>query len=228
MDSKIENIDLLRSFILKLTDQDIYEIKEISLSSAQKSRIAAWCENNSISIPDLDNPSFWLSSDFSSVKAAPKLQMNFPDNDSQFIGIDIQSISEFTKKLGDIDKNNKELALIFTDHEISYAESKANPKETITGIYAAKEAILKCMNMDAKNWKEIEIKYKNGKPSFKSIAINISHSKDFAIAIAFFQKNVVTKKILSSDNKKSFDPVYLIGNLGGIAFLIYLIFFIIF
>ena len=55
MDTKIENLDLLRSYILKLTDQDIYELEQISLSSAQKSRVASWCDANNIEIPDLSN-----------------------------------------------------------------------------------------------------------------------------------------------------------------------------
>ena len=54
----IENIDLLRSYILKLTDNDIYELEEISLTSAQKSRIASWCEANGIEIPNLNNKNF--------------------------------------------------------------------------------------------------------------------------------------------------------------------------
>ena len=76
MDTKIENLDLLRSYILKLTGQDIYELEEISLSSAQKSRVASWCDANNIETPDLNNSSFWKNSINTKESLKPQKEYN--------------------------------------------------------------------------------------------------------------------------------------------------------
>ena len=220
MDSKFEKIDQLREFILKLTDTDINEVDEISLSSAQKSRIAVWCENNEVSTPDLDDPSFWKKSVSTHTKNFSIPKLNLPDNKNYFIGIDIQSIKEFTEKIGVIDKNNKDLALIFTEREISYAESKTNPKETLTGIFSAKEAILKCMNTKVTSWRDIEIKHKENQPHFKGTALNISHSKDFAIAVALFQKVMDDNEVEKPKENILIKSIKILGLIGGFIYLV--------
>ena len=95
MDTRIENIDLLRSFILKLTDVDIYEVNSISLTSAQKSRIAAWCDENNIEVPDLSNNSFWQAGINSNIN--PYFFTSDKSKSNLLIGIDIQSVNEFLK-----------------------------------------------------------------------------------------------------------------------------------
>ena len=126
MDSNIQSLDLLRSFILKLTDADIYEIDEISLTSGQKARIASWCEDNNIDIPDLNNTKFWKNGILEK-QINPNLAINnFSKTKDILVGIDIQQIDEFMPDVTEVTKNDKNLNSIFTKRELSYAESKIN------------------------------------------------------------------------------------------------------
>ncbi len=224
MDTRIENIDLLRSFILKLTDVDIYEVNSISLTSAQKSRIAAWCDENNIEVPDLSNNSFWQAGINSNIN--PYFFTSDKSKSNLLIGIDIQSVNEFLKDKTNFSKNDDDLLNIFTVREISYAESKDNPKETLTGIFAAKEAIYKAKNISIRNWNSIEIKYENDIPSFKNFSISISHSDNLAIAVAVIAKedfNSTQENHKENNHKQSSfirNFIYLVGTLGGIIYLI--------
>lgn len=81
---------------------------------------------------------------------------------------------------------------IFSAHELS-----GNPTpQTLAGLFAVKEAVKKALDLEADDWKKIEIiKNKNGRPNVKltnikeSIAsndISISHDGDYAMAVATF------------------------------------------
>jgi phosphopantetheinyl transferase (holo-ACP synthase) len=234
MDTKIENLDLLRSYILKLADQDIYELEEISLSSAQKSRVASWCDANNIETPDLNNSSFWKNS--INTKESLKSQKEYNSNNFSGLlsGVDIQKVSEFFPDLEKFSKNDKNLLGIFTKTELSYAESKSNTRETLAGIFAAKESIFKCSNIEKRNWSEIELKYKNGKPEYKGYTISISHSGEYAIATAIkeiqsFDQNTVISELKEEinrhnlDNKSSnklYENILMLGSIGGLFFII--------
>ena len=104
--------------------------------------------------------------------------------------------------------------------------------------FAAKESIFKCDNIEKKNWTDIELKYKNGKPEYKGYTISISHSGEYAIAFAIkeiksFDQNAVISEITedidnnNSDKKLSkrfYENILMIGSLGGLLFLINYIF----
>ena len=224
MDSKIQNIDLLRSFILKLTDSDIYAIEKLSLTSAQKSRIASWCEENNIEIPDLSNESFWKDG-VNNNNNNKNLYIETDFENNILIGVDIQCISEFLKDKNSFSKLDEDLFGIFTKRELSYAESKEDPKETLTGIFAAKEAIYKSQRIEIRNWNEIEIKHEKGIPSFKNYSISISHSGNFAIAIAAIGKDSkISKTELIKVSDSSFKAklrnlIIAVGVFGGILYL---------
>ena len=79
---------------------------------------------------------------------------------------------------------------MFTEIEVVYSLSRPDPKITLLGIYAAKEAVIKALNNKNKiQYNFIEIRhYSNGKPyvvlkSYPKIflEISISHSIDIAI-----------------------------------------------
>ncbi|WP_107040056.1 holo-ACP synthase [Brumimicrobium mesophilum] len=108
------------------------------------------------------------------------------------IGIDIEHISRF-KKL--FDHKNRLLQKMFNSSEWEYAISKANPSQTLTGIWCAKEAVVKAtFSIEEIFIKDITIAHKSsGAPyaNFKSESINcesikisISHAKDYATAVA--------------------------------------------
>ena len=100
------------------------------------------------------------------------------------IGIDIERSSEFPSS-GDYRKEAFYLQN-FAPSEISYAILQPNPPLTFTGLFAAKEALVKA-RADLHNlpFNEIEIKHdSNGKPGFTGMSISISHIDDLAVAVA--------------------------------------------
>lgn len=104
------------------------------------------------------------------------------------VGIDIVDLSSFEKK---ISKKNF-LEKTFTQKELIYANKKTNTLQTLGGIFAAKEAIVKAFNLNLSFIlrKRIEILHnKKGKPYFKigsninESSLSISHDGNYAIAI---------------------------------------------
>jgi len=108
------------------------------------------------------------------------------------VGIDIESIARFqslfTKKKGLLKR-------MFNESEWNYALTKPNPSQTLTGIWCAKEAVLKAVYPSFQLFiKDITIKHKDtGAPyvilncnevASERIKISISHAKDYATAVA--------------------------------------------
>jgi holo-[acyl-carrier protein] synthase len=86
------------------------------------------------------------------------------------------------------------LKRIFYETEIEYAFNQRSPSESLTGIWCAKEAVLKAI-CEKITIRDIEIKRKeNGVPivivhnllanNIQSVKVSISHTKDYAIASA--------------------------------------------
>ena len=110
------------------------------------------------------------------------------------VGIDIVSIPRIEYLLSNkpnIIKN------FFSKYEWEYAENKANISQTLTGIWCAKEAVVKSFaTIEPIFITEIKLKHNSiGIPYILSIAnknlmnkykinISISHSKEYATAIA--------------------------------------------
>ena len=104
------------------------------------------------------------------------------------IGIDIQELSKFDKA------NVNLLKKIFTGKELKNLKNRG--KHHICGLFSAKEAVIKAYGPFKKLyfW-DIEVLHnKNGSPyavikkhkraGSKSLKISISHSKDYAVAVA--------------------------------------------
>lgn len=113
-------------------------------------------------------------------------------------GIDIIEVERIEKNI----KNDKFLKKIYTQKEIAYLyERKLNP-QTAAGIFAAKEAVAKCLGTGFSNFgaSDIEItKNEMGKPlvtlynnaleickenKIYNIQVSITHIKDYAVAQA--------------------------------------------
>ena len=175
------------------------------LSSAQRARFISWLRENNLS----------LSESSKEIEAKTELASNFQSNDESVaigikgIGVDIQFIPElFPSKVSDL-KSDPEILRIFSRHEIAFAETKRKPNETLTGIFAAKEAIIKAGFQSKSNsdLNKIEILHsEDGKPEFPDYALSISHSNEYAIAIA--QKNEVVQKKSKLATPKESDAVY--------------------
>jgi phosphopantetheine--protein transferase-like protein len=124
---------------------------------------------------------------------------NFSSSDLS-VGIDIQNIAELP------DSNDFwEDAFYktkFKPEEIGYSVKKENARQSFAGIYAAKEALIKCDNK--LNWDDIIILHdENNKPACTGFVISISHSAENAIAVAI--KN--TGSISASENNFKTQPV---------------------
>ncbi|MDI6641241.1 MAG: holo-ACP synthase [Elusimicrobiota bacterium] len=108
------------------------------------------------------------------------------------IGIDIVEV----KRIKQLLKYRKFLNRVFSDDEIQYCSSKKNKAEHFAVRFAAKEALWKALRSHQQiTHKDISIKNLNsGKPKVilpprlkkleKKISVSLSHTKDFACAVA--------------------------------------------
>lgn len=100
------------------------------------------------------------------------------------IGIDIISVSKLKEK------SDKFLRKIFTSNELFYAFKKKNPYQTLAGIFALKEAVIKAYNLNMSYFKnsKIEVLHKANRPYIlinnKKINCDVSISHDDGKAIA--------------------------------------------
>lgn len=114
-------------------------------------------------------------------------------------GVDIVKIARIERIL----ETNRDsfLERIFTDEEIEYIKNKNYNAQTISGLFAAKEAVSKVLGtgIGKVNWKHIKVYYdEKGKPHVKlnsqeeimdslnidEIHVSISHEREYAVAFA--------------------------------------------
>ncbi len=112
--------------------------------------------------------------------------------------IEIARIERIIERYG-----QKFLDRMFTEPEQTYCSGFRKPSQHFAGRFAAKEAIVKALGTgirDGLEWTDIEIiNDKNGKPIVHlsekiidkfidpEIQISISHSKEYATAVALYQ-----------------------------------------
>ena len=110
------------------------------------------------------------------------------------VGTDIESVDRFKKLL---QLKRKLIKDIFFESEYNYAFNKKNFEQSLTGIWCAKESVVKSFSqIISLNIRDVEIickknhaplvsiKKLNQKEFNFEISISISHTKDFATAIA--------------------------------------------
>lgn len=183
------------SYFEKLLNKKLDENSLIVLSSGQSARAHAWLTGNGFNCHlILGKGSFTINqlingdaadTPLVSKKSFEPIRLNQDIVTSNNVGIDIQNIKELFPTETTIDfKSNQDLLGIFSLKELSYAESKINPIQTLAGIFAAKEAIIKASITPFK-FNDLEIlPDKNGKPISNGFNISISHSQDYAVAVA--------------------------------------------
>jgi holo-[acyl-carrier protein] synthase len=108
------------------------------------------------------------------------------------VGIDIEETLRFRRK--PLKANKSLYNSIFTESELSYCGRYSDPYPHLTGIFAAKEAVIKCSNQQRLRIKDIEIvRTRDGKPTVVTpynknnsadISISISHTRSLATAVA--------------------------------------------
>jgi holo-[acyl-carrier-protein] synthase len=154
-------------------------------------------------------------------------------------GVDIVKISRIERIL--TENRDGFLRRIFTAEEVEYIKNKNYNAQTISGLFAAKEAVAKLLGtgIGKVNWKHINICYdEKGKPyvrlngqedimnhlNIDQIHVSISHEKEYAVAMAIgenYERKIRTKvpqfikDILPEREKDSHKGTY--GRVGIIA-----------
>jgi len=141
------------------------------------------------------------------------------------VGLDMENILNF-KEPNDY-REDEFYKQNFSGSEIAYCLLQSNPLQSFAGKFAAKEALIKCNNsLKSIPFNQIEILNKpSGQPYFQSYAISISHSGDFAIAIAVLNLHQETTKQPEKDTVKKktsiFDYFSIISLIISITVLIF-------
>lgn len=151
------------------------------------------------------------------------------------IGIDLVDIEKFSMKASD-----KFLKKIYTEKELTYSFNKRNSLQTLAGIFAAKEAIIKANNLNLAYIlrKKIEIKHIDNKPIalLGGVEINgsisISHDGNYAIAICQMKEQYhmnISKEIKalmpkrkSESHKGDYGRIAVLGGSSGMAGSVYM------
>lgn len=183
-------------YFSKLLNKSVHGDTAIALSSAQKSQAYNWMIDKKIAFDESVLLKRFTINQLINSKSnmhsnvGKSIEVDF-DTDfhstSGFVsaGIDIQRMDEiFPNGLPFDPKDSDKLKGIFTTSELSYAQSKEYPEETLTGIFCAKEAIQKASNVKLKLNKIEVLPDKDGRPTSPGYSLSISHSGDYAIAIA--------------------------------------------
>ena len=113
-------------------------------------------------------------------------------------GVDIVNVARIDKIL--LDNRQQFYNKIFTPEEISYIEKKGHKATTVSGLFAAKEAVSKALGtgIGVLGWKDVEILHEpKGRPYINftergqkimeeigigELQISISHEREYAIA----------------------------------------------
>ena len=198
-------------YLSRLLNKKVDAGTEITLSSAQRARLHAWLTNNQVVFDEAILSKKFAVNNLLNGNSNSQVQLNESRQVNSLsssiaghvgsVGIDIQRIDELFPNGLPIDpKSGPELTSIFTMSELSYAQSKDNPIETLAGIFAVKEAIQKCADRN-KNYLDIQVSYEqSGKAEVYGYAVSISHSGNYAIAVAFSISNDLKNPIESSNS----------------------------
>ena len=169
----------VQRYLEKLTGRNGVAIEE--LTSAQRARFASWAKEKGIDLKTSVKSAKLINSEVGLV-----LPTEGDGGTLSSVGIDIQHISELSVPDKDW-KSSPELLHIFTKKEIAYSESKVNALETLVGIFAAKEAVVKTFEVNPFiSLSSVEIDHdQSGKPISAYAEVSISHSQEYAVAMAF-------------------------------------------
>lgn len=147
------------------------------------------------------------------------------------IGVDIVDV----ERIKNLKKREQFIEKICTNYEKHYINSKKKKWETLAGMFAAKEAMMKALKVGIGHYsfKDFEIKHtKEGAPmgflksENYSFHLSISHDGGLAIAVALLKEEncgiEIIKPRKSDSHKGSYGKIGLIGGSKGMAGSIYL------
>jgi phosphopantetheinyl transferase (holo-ACP synthase) len=183
------------AYFASLLAREVTDSTILHLSSAQRVRTHAWLKANAIAFDQrlLDRP-FTVSQLLGESRrrgeppqaVAVLDEVGLGSTAGIDCGVDIQCIAElFPQGLPSDPKSDAELLEMFSLREISYAQAKPNPAHSLAGLFAAKEAIVKCSGQGVTPLASLEIlPNAAGRPQHPEYSISISHSRDYAVAVA--------------------------------------------
>ncbi|MDB9892075.1 4'-phosphopantetheinyl transferase superfamily protein [Amylibacter sp.] len=126
-----------------------------------------------------------------SAKYGHKTDVEKPDRSivHRGVGIDIQSVQDIYPGALPVDlKSDEFLCQMFSYKELSCVGYSSNIRESLAGLWAAKEAVFKASNGKVE-FADIEIRHlKDGRPVVDDFELSISHDAGIATAIALPKK----------------------------------------
>lgn len=138
------------------------------------------------------------------------------------IGLDICSVKRIERML--FKWGDKFLDRFFSESEIEYIEGKNRKAQTVAGIFAAKEALLKTLGKEAAGFKfeELEVRYEENIPyafyKGNKFSLSISHDMDMAAAVVFSdRKNLCVNSEIKLKKRDPFTHKGDYGRLGIFA-----------
>lgn len=110
------------------------------------------------------------------------------------LGVDIVEVSRIARLV----RQRRFLARVFTPHEVVYCRAKKNAAQHFAVRFAAKEAVYKALGRAGVGHREISVQnLPSGKPIVrlsgalkrleKKVSLTLSHTKQHAVAVAFYQ-----------------------------------------
>ena len=173
-------------FLSLLLGREVEWRQNLRLTSGQKARYFAWCQERNLDYQLGDN-----SDPLTSAPDTSRFPLNAIPNigagaSIRGVGVDLQQVSELFPEAFGSPKTDPSLTKIFTLRELSYAEGSDDVRQTLAGIFAAKEAVFKALGEPSnRNFHDVEIlPDENGAPSLDGFLLSVSHSGGFAVAIA--------------------------------------------
>ncbi len=110
------------------------------------------------------------------------------------LGVDIVEV----RRVGRLVKNARFVERVFSEREVLYCRDKKNAAQHFAVRFAAKEAVYKALGKPGVAHKEISVKNDpSGKPRVElagrlkkfepRLSLTLSHTADYAVAVALFQ-----------------------------------------
>jgi phosphopantetheinyl transferase (holo-ACP synthase) len=194
--------EVIAGYLSRLLGRPVAAGDTVQLSSAQRGRFVAWLEEAGVAVAAAAVPHALQVAEFArahGVAAADTAPGARPLDERAGaaagaatahpvrVGIDLQAVAELVDAQAARDpKASAELCRIFSMRELSYATARGTVADTLTGIFAAKEALCKAdPSLRARDSRSLEVlPDEHGAPQFPGYSLSISHSGGFAVAVA--------------------------------------------
>lgn len=197
--------DEVLDFYKQLSGLDTSVVDLKRLSSAKRARFISFCRSKGV------DPHIFQGGENLDVRQnfAAKQTDEVIELELGGLGLDMVAVAElFPTEIEDL-KADPSVKGIFALREIAYAETKVNTYETLAGIFAAKEAIVKTGCLDSyreQNFNKLIVDHDAmGTPVVEGFSLSISHCSGFAAAVAIPSKQVVRGEDIETD--QDYQPI---------------------